>query len=153
MKEPECSPSRTLPWRSGKRSRILLGILIILLAVNVLDGLSSRFRGGDEDAGPPLDRCITEQAVLEFLDGKTILSSGLTHAARSGVETITLGKENISSLSIKSGDYGTILLRFSLNYESKQYPVECSFLFRTSDSPDLHYHSWDQFVGQLTSPR
>ena len=153
MKEPDGRPSRAPRRRVGRRLRILLGSLVFLLIVHILDGLNPRFPGGDEDAGPPLDRCITEQAVLDFLDGKKIFSSGLTHAAGSGIETITLRKEKISSLTIISGDYSSILLRFSLGHEGKQYLVEGTFLFRTSDSPELHYHSWDQFMGQVVATR
>src|SRR3954454_13171672 len=105
MKEPDRRPSRAPRRRVGRRLWILFGSLVFLLIVHILDGLNPRFPGGDEDAGPPLDRCITEQAVLNFLDGKTIFSSGLTHTAGGGAETITLRKENISSLITKSGDY------------------------------------------------
>ena len=60
--------------------------------VHVLAGVDPRFLGIDFDAGPPLDRCVTEQAVLEFLDGKTVFSGSLMHADGSRVETIALAR-------------------------------------------------------------
>jgi hypothetical protein len=109
--------------------------------------------GGDEDASLPLDRCITEQAVLKFLHGKPVLSLNSMDAAGRGGETITLRKERISSLKTRSDDPGWILVRFNLDHEGKQYLVEGTFVLTTSDSPELHYHGWERFLGWVVSSR
>jgi hypothetical protein len=82
-----------------------------------------------------------------------VLSSGPVDGAGNGVETITLRKENISSLKIQSADSPTILVRFNLDHEGEEHLVEGYFVFTTSDSPELHLHFWDQFLGHVVSSR
>jgi hypothetical protein len=153
MNEPGAGPSRTRRRKGGKRLWVLLAGLIVLLTVHVVTGLNPRFPGGEAGAGLPLDRCITEQAVLEFLDGKAVVSTGSRDAAGRGVETITLRKERISSLRIRSDDTGLILVRFNLDHEGQQYLVESSFQLFNIDSPELHFHRWNFFGGQVVSNR
>jgi hypothetical protein len=145
--------SRTPRWRTGKRQRFLFGSLIVLALANAFVGVSPRILGVIFDDAPPLDSCVTEQAVLRFLDGQTILSRVPVQSGDSRIETITLRKERISSLIIQSGGYRSILLRFNVDHENKQYLVEGSFLLTTSDSPSLHYHGWVQFIGAVVPSR
>jgi hypothetical protein len=121
--------------------------------IHVLAEVNSRFLGITFDSAPPLDRCVTEQAVLSFLDGKPVISMGLTNAGASAFETITLRKEKISSLKTESGDDGTVLLRFNIDHDGRQRPVEASFRLTHSDSPELHFHGWVMFMGQVVSTR
>ncbi len=146
------SQTRTLRRRGQKRLWVLLGCLVALFSLHVVASLKPGLVGDDWGTDRPLDRCITEQSVLEFLDGKTVFSSDSTHAAAGGA-TITLHKERISSLVIRSDDYGSILVRFNLDHEGKQLRVDGSFQFTTSDDSDLHYHFWDQFMGQVVAGR
>ena len=80
IKETDGKRSKTHGWRDGNRPRILLGILVALLMIHVLAGVNSRFLGITFDSAPPLDRCVTEPAVLSFLDGKPVVSIGLTNS-------------------------------------------------------------------------
>src|SRR5262249_45994297 len=66
--------SRTARCRSLRALWIVLASLIVLWIVQSVVGLNPGFLAGDRDAGLPLDRCLTEQAVLQFLDGKAVLS-------------------------------------------------------------------------------
>ncbi len=109
--------------------------------VHLVVRLDPGLLGGGRGTSLPLDRCITDQAVLKFLDGKTVF----------GVETITLRKEKSSSLVIRSDEPGTILVRFNLGHERKQYLGEGSFLFTTNDDPGLHYHGWEWLGGRVVS--
>ena len=145
--------SKTHKGRDGKRRRILFGSLVALVMIHVLAEVNSRFLGISFDPAPPLDRCVTEQAVLGFLDGKPVFSVGLTNAGASTVETITLRKESITSLKIQSGDDGTVLLRFNIDHNGRHYPVEASFMLTHSDSPELHWHGWVLFMGQVIPTR
>jgi len=153
MNEQAAGPFRTPRSKNRIRLRFLVAGLTALLVVYVVLGLASRFPGYPGGAGLPCDRCITEQSVLKFLDGKTVFSGGSMRAAGSGLETTTLHKENISSLVFRPDDWSSILVRFNLDHEGKQYRVEGSFQFTTSDSPELHYHGWDRFMGQVVSGR
>ena len=141
--------SRTAHRRGGKGMRILIASLVGLLVVYFVTGIDPRLLGIDLNDDPPIDRCVTEQSVLRFLDGKTVLSASLTNTGTGGVETITLRKERISSLRIESDGMGSIVLRFNLNDGRPQYPVEASFVLTTSDSPELHYHGWVHFMGAV----
>jgi hypothetical protein len=178
MTESGAGSSRTARCRSLRELWILLASLIVLWIVHGVVDLNPGFLAGDGDAGLPLDRCLTEQAVLQFLDGKTVLSmvsrdaagrgveaisrlpDGVAHLAAAvpdapgrGVETITLRKEKISSLRIRSDDGRSILVRFKLDHQGQQHFVEGTFQFTTSDSPELHYHGWDDFLGVVVSSR
>jgi hypothetical protein len=153
INEPEGRRARTHGWRNGKRRRILFGSLIALLMIHGLFAVAPGFLEALVDSAPPLDRCVTEQSVLSFLDGMPVFSAGLTNTGASSVETITLQKESISSLKIQSGDDGTVLLRFNIKYNGRQLPVEASFMLTHSDSPELHYHGWGLFMGQVVSTR
>lgn len=119
----------------------------------VLGSIDPRILGIDLNDDPPLDRCITEQSVLNFLDGKTIFSASLTNPGAGGVETITLRKERISSLKIGSDGMGSTVLHFNLDHGGRQYPVEASFRLTTNDSPELHFHGWLQFMGAVVPGR
>jgi hypothetical protein len=132
---------------------MLVASLIALFLVYATLGVDPRFLGIGVDADPPLDKCVTEQAVLRFLDGKIIFSTVSTPLAGVVVETITLRKEKISSLIIQAGEFSSIYLRFSLDHENKQYQVEANFMLTTSDDPSLHYHGWVQFMGQVITSR
>jgi hypothetical protein len=178
MTEFGAGTSRTARCRSLRELWILLGTLIALWMVHLVVSLKPGFLARDEDDGLPLDRCLTEQAVLQFLDGKAVFSlvsvdaagrvveaisrlpDGVAHLAAAvqdapgrGGETIILRKKKISSLRIRS-DYGrSILVRFNLDHQGKQYLVEGTFQFTTSDSPELHWHGWDDFLGVIVSSR
>jgi hypothetical protein len=178
MTESGAGSSRTARCRSLRELWIVLASLIVLWTVQSVVRLNPGFRAGDGDAGLPLDRCLTEQAVLQFLDGKAVLSlvsvdaagrgveaiarlpDGVAHLAAAvqdapgrGAETITLRKERISSLRIRSDDSRSILVRFHLDHQGKQYLVEGTFQFTTSDSPELHWHGWEDFLGVVVSSR
>lgn len=153
IKEADGKCSKTHRWRDGKRPRILLGILVALSMIHVMAGVNSGFLGVTFDSAAPLDRCVTEQAVLSFLDGKPVVSMGLTNPGASTFETITLRKEKISSLKTESGDDGTVLLRFIVDHYGRQLPVEASFRLTHHDSPELHWHGWVLFMGQVVSSR
>ena len=74
--------------------------MIALLIVFVVIRLDLKFPGGDDVADLPLelDRCITQQAVLDFLDGKKVFSDVPTDANADGLETIKMPrKEKISA--------------------------------------------------------
>ena len=141
--------SRTRDGRGGKRLRILVAGLTALLMVHLLSGVDPNILGIDSAASPPLDRCVTQQAVLSFLDGQSVVSTGLTNPGASAFETITLQKEKISSLKIESGEDGMVLLRFNLDHNGRRSPVEASFMLTHSDSPELHWHGWEMFMGQV----
>jgi hypothetical protein len=147
MNQPGAEPLPTPRRKSRIRMRILVAGVVALSMVVLVLGLP-----GDEwGAGRPLDRCITERAVLAFLDGKTVLGSSSADAAGKRVATITLRKERISSLKIRSADPPSIYVRFNLDREGKQHLVEGYFVFTTSDSPELHYHGWNLFEGHVVS--
>ncbi len=132
--------SRAPRGMTGRRFWILVGGLIVLSLVNVAASLGSRFLVGHKEEERPLDRCLTEQAVLRYLDGKTVASAG---------SRITIRKENISFLSIESGDPPAIRVWFDLEDEGRRYPVEGEFPFRSIDSPDLNQHDWGDFAGRV----
>ena len=143
------SQTQTLRRRGQKRLWVLVGCLVAVFSVHTVVSLNPRFLGDDWGTDRTLDRCITEESVLKFLDGKSVLSGYSMHPSASGLQAITLHKEKISSLVIRPDDWSMILVRFNLDHEGKQYRVEGSFQFTTSDSPDLHYHGWDRFMGQV----
>lgn len=151
MNETCAEPARTPRWKSRKRLSILLGSMVALLVVHIAVGLGLGLPGSKADSGRPLDKCLTEQAVLAFLDGKSVVSLRSNYGAGNSVDMITLRKEKISSLKMRSDDYYSILVQFNLDHEGKQYTVEGSFWFSTSDDPELHYHGWDRFLGQVVS--
>ena len=153
MDDPVVERSRALRRRVGRRLWILVGGLIALSLAYVGVSLSPRFLSGQEGEGRPLDRCLTEQAVLEFLDGKTTDPIEPMDGATSGVRSLTLRKERISSLTIRSGDYPAIQVRFNLEDQGRRYAVEGQFIFTTVDEPRLHQHHWDGFMGQVISSR
>jgi hypothetical protein len=142
---PIRAPSRAPRWRRRWRLWILVGGLITLFIIRTAIDLNPELLS-DRAAGLPLDRCLTEQAVREFLDGKNVALIGST-----GAVNIVLRKERISSLRIRSDDFNSISLRFKLDHRGKRYQVEGSFDFTTSDSPSLHYHGWDHFQGWVVS--
>jgi hypothetical protein len=143
-RDARASPGK--PWWSGMRSKSLLMVLVALLAVRALFAIGPAFQDSDLISGRRLDRCVTEQAVLNFLDGQTIASS---RADGRGLEGITLRRDRISSLIIKPGDYGIVLIEFELEHDGKHLLVYASFRLTTSDSPELHYHGWALFGGQV----
>jgi len=151
MTESGAAARRTPRLKGRKGLRILVAGLGALLMVHLMVRLTPGLPGADEGAGLPLDRCFTERAVVKFLDGKTVVASVSMPGAESGVETITLRKEKISSVVMRGDDNGSILVRFNLDQEGKQYLIECSFVFTTSDDPSLHYHGFEQFVGRVVS--
>jgi hypothetical protein len=137
-------------WR--KRSRILLGIAIALLVVRALQGVDFTHPSTAVDKPVLIDRCVTDQAVLDFLDGKTI-STSVTDAHGKHLETIALRKDRISSLSIRSKNVWLIGLRFNLDHEATTYIVDASFALANIDSPELHYHGWQHFTGYAVPNR
>ena len=143
--------------KARKRLWILLGCLIALCMVHLAGVHDLAFLARDRAATRPLDRCITQQAVLDFLDGKTVSRAGAQDVSGTRVETIKLRKERISSLRIRRDDdeysWKSILVSFRLDHEGRSSRVEGSFEFTTSDSPELHYHGWGEFVGQVVSGR
>jgi hypothetical protein len=148
--------SSTRPHRQNrKRLRILIGGMIALLIVFVVIRLDLTFPGGDDSAGLPLelDRCVTQQAVLDFLDGKKVFSDVPTHETADGLETIMLRKEKISALKIRPGKRGSVVVRFNLDGEGKQYLVEAVILLSIIDDPELHIHGWSLFMGRVLSSR
>ena len=108
--------------------RILLAALVALLMAYVSIALAPRVLNGDGVAAP-LDRCVTEQSVLKFLDGKLVQSGGPVDGAGRGVETITVRKEHISSLKVQPKTYGSqvIVVQFNLDHEGRQLQIESSF--------------------------
>ena len=154
MDVPGIKPSRALRSKSRVHLRILLACLVALLVAHVSLSLAPRVLNGDGVAAP-LDRCISEQSVLKFLDGKLVQSGGPVDGAGTGVETITVRKERISSLKVQPKTYGAqvIVVQFSLDHEGRQHLVEGSFVLTSSDDPELHYHGWERFVGRVVSSR
>jgi hypothetical protein len=151
MNETCAEPARTTRWKSRKRLSMLLGSMVALLVVHIAVGLGLGFPGSGAGSGLPLDRCLTEQAVLAFLDGKSVVSLPSNYGAGIPVDMITLRKEKISSLKMRSDEYYSILVQFNLDHEGKQYTVEGSFELTTSDDPELHYHGWHQFMRRVVS--
>jgi hypothetical protein len=149
MSESDGGPTGMPNWKRGIRLRILFGILVAALMIRVVVGLDPRSPG----SGYPLDSCITKSAVLEFLDGKSVQAAGSTDAAGRKIEMITLHKEKISYLRIGADDSNTIEVWFELDHEGKPFLVKGWIYFNTSDSPELHYHSWGPFAGQVVSSR
>jgi hypothetical protein len=145
---------RTSRPRYGIRLRILLGGLIALSIAHFVAAYRPSLVGGAGDdwgTDRPLESCITEKSVREFLDGKTILSRSSRDAGGNGLETITLHKEQISSLKTRADDYSSIVVRFNLDHEGKRCFVQGFFEFTTSEDPSLHIHGWDRFMGQVVS--
>lgn len=145
MDDPSIERSRAPRGMTGRRFWILVGGLIALFLVYVAASLVPRFLVGHEEEKRPLDRCLTEQAVLKYLDGKTVAIV----EPKDGVRRITIRKENISFLAIEAGDPPAIRVWFDLEAEGRRYPIEGEFLFRSIDSPDLHQHDWGAFEGRV----
>jgi hypothetical protein len=152
MNDPDVRPPRSARRKFGVRLSIWVAWLIIVL-INLAVRLDLGRPIRDSIPARPLDRCLTQQAVLNFLDGKTITYTRPAGATIGGEGTIMLRKERISSLAIRSGVGWEVLVRFGLEHEGKRHSVEGHFQLGSSDDPSLHYHQWGEFAGEIINSR
>ena len=156
MNDPAAGPLQTPHRKRRRRLWILIGGLIALSTVHVLSGLDLGFlphilHGGG--AGP-LEPWITHQGVLDALDGKTAFTLP-KDAGGGGIESITLRKVQITSLSMRASDSDTIHLRFYLDHDRKRYLVEGSLgtVHNTGDMGFIDNHVYGDFEGRAVPSR
>jgi hypothetical protein len=66
-------------------------------------------------------------------------------------ETIALHENKISHLKIRSVENGPVLARFDVDHDGGRSIVDGSFMFETSDDPEIHHHHWHQIFGEIVS--
>lgn len=153
MNDPGVKHSQVGRRTASRRLKILVGGLIVLSLAYVVVCIGPAILSRYEWGGRPLDRCLTEPNVLNYLDGKTVFFNGSMDETKNGEGSLTLRKERIGSLTIRPGDPPAIRVRFDFEDQGRRYRIEGEFLFTSIDSPDLHYHNWGDFIAEAISDR
>jgi hypothetical protein len=150
MNEIDARQAHAPRWICPKPLLILAGCLVTVVVIPVVLDLLSSMRKPSSTS--PLDQCVTEERVLEYLDGKQVFELGPLDGP--GMKSVTLHRERISSLEMRAdGDSSKVLLRFNVDHAGQRYTVEGDFWAGHSDSPELHYASWGPFTGRVVSRR
>jgi hypothetical protein len=111
-----------------KRLRLLLGFLLTLSVAHVIRGIDRSywpaFLRADSAPARPLEPWMTEEFFREKLDGKPVYDHTEMDAAGNGIVTITLRKEEISSVKIRrlENDW-TSEVEFELDHQGRRYHV------------------------------
>ena len=132
----------------------MVGVLIAVAVIHFASISIPMPVRSEWDEGVPHDPGVTPEAVRDYLDGKTVSSFSLNGSDGRKDRTITLRKERISSVKLRSPDRGQIAVLFELDLDGKKLPVQGSFRadieggFLRSSSKD-----WVGFTGYLNEDR
>jgi hypothetical protein len=128
------------------RLKYLIAALCVVVAALLMSHLGIRLPRALREPTILDDPFVTEETVLKYLDGQKIPLSPAPGTAGNTPEWLVLKRERIKNLKLTSDDPRDMSLRFTTHDEQRHYVVEANLSIWHSDSPELHYHDYRDFV-------